>query len=106
MLAWLGCRWPDAGESTTTGYRASDIRRPFLTALSHSRGGNGARFLPKADVRRQVAHHTGEVRKGERLGAVADRFFGARVNFDDQPVGADCHASAGKRRHQASFAGG
>ena len=36
----------------------------------------------------QLRHHLGEVFRRQRLRAVAQRAFRARVNIDDQPVGA------------------
>src|SRR5581483_889872 len=62
-------------------------------------------FFPEAEVRLQVAHHGPETIEGEGLSAVADRLFGARVDLDDEAVGADRDTGAGKGRDQGPLAG-
>ena len=70
----------DASLSVSTGATSIGFQQ-FLV-----RGGEGfglARCLPQFDVGLQVQHHAFELRQIQRLGAIADGFFGRGVDFDD-----------------------
>ena len=72
-------------------------------------GGDGVEFargFPQGDVGFEFAHHFFEAGEVERLGAVADGFFGVRVDFDDDAVGADGHARARDGGDEAALSGG
>src|SRR5579871_57119 len=65
-----------------------------------------ARFLPQLDVGLEVGHQLLEAGDCQGLGAVADRLFGAGMDFEDEAVRADSHSRARNRRHQAALSSG
>src|SRR5580704_6515172 len=82
----------------------------FTNAVSHShrdpsdcRHSRPPRLIPQPDVRLKVAHHLAEPRKSEGLCAVADRLFGARMHFQDQPIRPDGDAGSRDGGNQAAL---
>jgi len=65
---------------------------------------NLPRFPPQRQVGLQFGHQAREIRQRERLRAVAEGLLRARMDFQNQAVGADRGRSAGKGGHQATFA--
>src|SRR4051812_35622578 len=72
----------------------------FTNRVSHSHEFGCAGLGPEADVGLEAVHHGLETWQGERLGAVADGLLGARVDFDDDAIGADRDAGAREGRNQ------